>query len=134
MSWLPGASDPVDAVRRLCPTAAARLDELEAALDGPGGLDPDLVELVSGRVRYLLGVRGATFDSHASRTERELAALAFSEQYVMDPSGITDDDAAAWHQVFTEPELTALTFTVAVNDALARVELVLSEVSAEDAP
>jgi alkylhydroperoxidase family enzyme len=134
MSWLPGVSSPAEATRLLCPDAAARADDLLRALDGPTGLEPDLVELIRSRVRHLLRVPGATFDHRTARTERERAALAFGEQYVLDPSGITDDDAVAWHELFTEPELTALTFTVAVHDALARVELVLSDASNEATP
>ena len=43
----------------------------------------------------------------------------------MDPSGVTDEQAAELNVLFTEPELTALTFAVAVYDAMARVRLVL---------
>ena len=43
----------------------------------------------------------------------------------MDPSGITDQDAVTLNSLFTEPELTTLTFAVAVYDAMGRVRLVL---------
>ena len=43
----------------------------------------------------------------------------------MDPSGVTDQQAAELNRLFSEPELTALTFAVAVYDAMGRVRLVL---------
>ncbi len=54
------------------------------------------------------------------------AALAFAEQYVMDPHQFTDDDAARMHEHFTPEQLATLTTAVATFDALARVRAVLS--------
>jgi alkylhydroperoxidase family enzyme len=76
-------------------------------------------------VNHLLGVDGAEFALRSAVSAREVAALAFAEQYVLDPGGMTDERAAELNELFTEPELTALTFTVAVYDAMARVRLVL---------
>jgi len=121
VSWV---SPDVD-VRSLRPEAMARARELEAELRAGHDLDPQVIDLVQRRVHHLLGVPGATFDPGDASTERDDAALAFAEQYVMDPSGITDAQAARLNELFTEPELTTLTFAVAVYDALARVQLVL---------
>jgi alkylhydroperoxidase family enzyme len=126
MSWLPGhATDSAEAVLALRPAAASRARELEAALYVEGRLDPTVVELVRDRVSQLLGVPGATFDARRPLDDRERAALAFAEQYVLDPNGVTDAQAVELNGLFTEPELTALTFSVAVYDAMARVRLVL---------
>jgi alkylhydroperoxidase family enzyme len=128
MSWLPGhTSDSLEMVLSLRPEAAARAHELEAALYAGDRLDSTIVALVRDRVNHLLGVGGATSEwrATATTTDRERAALAFAEQYVLDPSGITDRDAVALNTLFTEPELTTLTFAVAVYDAMGRVRLVL---------
>jgi alkylhydroperoxidase family enzyme len=125
MTWLrdvAGATD-INDLLALRPTAAARLSELEQSL-WDGGIDPTIVELVRTRVGQLLGLPGGPVDPTA-RSEREQAAIDFAEQYVLDPHGITDQQTAALHRLFSEPELTALTFCVAVYDALARAAIVL---------
>lgn len=121
MSWV---SPDID-VRSLRPVAFDRARELEAALRDGHDLDPHLVDLVQARVGHLLGVPGASFDPSLVSSERDTEAIAFAEQYVMDPSGVTDAQAARLNELFTEPELTTLTFSVAVYDALARVQLLL---------
>lgn len=121
MSWVSRDTD----VRSLQPSAVARARELEAALRDGHDLDPHLVDLVQARVGQLLRVPGASFDPAAVTSTRDAEALTFAEQYVMDPSGVTDAQAARLNELFTEPELTTLTFSVAVYDALARVQLML---------
>jgi alkylhydroperoxidase family enzyme len=54
------------------------------------------------------------------------AALGFAEQYVLDPHGFTDDDAAAMHEHFTPEQLATLTTAVATFDALARIRALLT--------
>src|SRR3954470_8531576 len=116
MSWLPGhASDSAETILGLRPEAADRARELEAALYAGDSLDPAIVALVRDRVNHLLGVGQATSGTESTpATARERRGLGFAEPYVLDPSGITDDDAATLNRMFTEPELTALTFAVAV--------------------
>jgi alkylhydroperoxidase family enzyme len=114
------------------PDAALRARELEAALYHDDRLDPAIVALVRDRVAHILGLPGAGGGRPAPRSPREDAALAFAEQYVMDPSGITDSQADGLNGLFSEPELTALTFAVAVYDAMGRVRLVLG--IADEAP
>jgi alkylhydroperoxidase family enzyme len=125
MSWLPVDANGSGTALTLCRVAATRAEELEAALYAEDRIDPAVVRLVRDRVNHLLGLPGAAFDARAPLGERERAALAFAEQYVLDPAGVTDEQAAAINLLFTEPELTALTFAVAVYDAMARVHLVL---------
>jgi alkylhydroperoxidase family enzyme len=121
VSWVTREAD----VLSLRPEAFARARELEAALRDAHDLDPHLIDLVRSRVDHILGVPGASFDPNDVGSEREAAALTFAEQYVMDPSGITDARTAELNELFSEPELTTLTFSVAVYDALARVQLLL---------
>jgi alkylhydroperoxidase family enzyme len=121
VSWVTREPD----VSSLRPEAFARARELEAALRDGHDLDPYLIDLVRSRVDHILGVPGAAFDPSAVGSERDAAALTFAEQYVMDPAGVTDAQAAELNELFTEPELTTLTFSVAVYDALARVQLLL---------
>jgi alkylhydroperoxidase family enzyme len=59
-------------------------------------------------------------------TDAQRCALALAEQFVIDPHGFTDDDAAAAHEHFTEPQLATLTIAIAVFDALTRVRRVLT--------
>jgi alkylhydroperoxidase family enzyme len=126
MTWLSGLHGATaDQVLARRPLASQRARELEAQLWAPDRLDPSITELVRVRVAQILGLPGAHLDTTAGRSPRELAALGFAEQYVLDPSGMTDAFAAELHEYFTEPELTALTFCVAVYDALGRVQVVL---------
>jgi alkylhydroperoxidase family enzyme len=131
VSWPHGVADPAGVdlhdVLALRPVAAARLRDLEAELEH-SALDAPTIDLVRRRVARLLGL-GALAIDEAALTARDRAALGFVEQYVLDPSGITDEQATSLHAVFTEPELTALTFCVAVYDALGRIELVLGAAS-----
>lgn len=125
-TWLPGFESAQGAgVLDLRPAARARLAELEAALWDPDRLDPAITALVRDRVGQLVGVGDGRVDPGVARSPREEAALGFAEQYVLDPSGVTDEQCRRLGELFTEPELTALTFAVAVYDALARVEAVL---------
>lgn len=126
MSWLKGFEDANRAqVLGLRPDVAQRVDELETALRRDGRLDPAIVDLVQVRVGQILGLSGSRLDTTAELSPRQQAAVGFAEQYVLDPSGVTDEQAAQLNELFTEPELTALTFCVAVYDAVGRADLVL---------
>jgi len=99
--------------------------DLESALWVDDRLDRSIVELVRTRVGQLLGLPGVRLDAAAELSPPQRAALGFAEQYVLDPGGITDEQAAQLNTLFSEPELTALTFCVAVYDAIGRATLVL---------
>jgi alkylhydroperoxidase family enzyme len=132
MTWLEGLdSARPDDVLALRPAAAHRMRELEAALWENDRLDSAIVELVRSRVGQLLGLPGAWSVPDVDRSPREKAAVDFAEQYVLDPSGVTDDQTAELNRLFTEPELTALTFSIAVFDAIGRAHLVLAIADAE---
>jgi alkylhydroperoxidase family enzyme len=55
----------------------------------------------------------------------ERAAIAFADQYVMDPHELTDEHFATLHEHLDEPALATLTLAVAMFDALARFRLAL---------
>ncbi len=57
--------------------------------------------------------------------ERERAVLAFTEQWFLDPSGVTDDDCAAMRAALGEPGCAAFTMGLALSEALLRLELAL---------
>ena len=54
------------------------------------------------------------------------AALAFTEQFVMDAHGFEDGDVDGLLEHLSPPQLATLTIAVAVFDALARVRLMLT--------
>jgi alkylhydroperoxidase family enzyme len=124
-TWLEGFETArPDDVLALRPAAAHRMRELESALWEDDRLDHSLVELVRSRVGRLLGLPDVAVAT-GDRSSREQAAIDFAEQYVLDPSGVTDTQTAELNRLFSEPELTALTFCIAVFDAIGRVHLVL---------
>ena len=91
MTWLSGLEDaPADEVLAQRPVAAQRVRELEAQLWTDDRLDPTIIESVRVRVAQLLGLPGAHLDPSIDRSPRAIAAIGFAEQYVLDPSGITD--------------------------------------------
>lgn len=57
--------------------------------------------------------------------ERDRAALAFAEQWLIDASGVTDADAARVREHYSDPQVAAFTMGIAVCEALLRTELVL---------
>jgi alkylhydroperoxidase family enzyme len=157
MSWLPhtapGAT-PLDRVFGLCPELYADYRAFLAACWERSAIDPMVLELCRLRVARLVGcdaelsVRsdgvGATelrerkiaalaaWPSSPHFTECERACLAFAEQFVMDPHGITDALAAEVSTFLGGPAgLVALTEALALFEGFARFRLVL-EVAAAD--
>jgi alkylhydroperoxidase family enzyme len=145
-TWLPPVAGAPDDLLALLP---AGYDELRALYAGLWETDFDPVTLELCRLRLATLVRStadlATRDPRAvaagldeelvgdlpswpssSRfTDAQRAALAFTEQYVIDPQGFTDADAERMHRHFTPPQLATLTTAVATFDALARVRALL---------
>lgn len=143
-TWVPG---PGDDLLALLP---AGQDELRSLYAGLWEADVDPVTLELCRLRLATLVRsdadlaarepravGAGLDeaqvealpgwpSSPHFTEAQRAALAFTEQFVIDPQGFTDADAARMHEHFTPPQLATLTTAVACFDALARVRAMLT--------
>lgn len=111
----------VDAVTlELCRLRIAALlrSPVDAAVRDPravaAGLDEETVAAL------------AAWPSSPRFTDAQRCAFALTEQFVIDPHGFTDDDAAAAHDHFTEAQLTTLTMAIAVFDALTRVRTVLA--------
>jgi alkylhydroperoxidase family enzyme len=112
--------------------------------------DPRVLELCRLRLGQLLGVdprmraiapgaaaRGvdeqtvadlAQWPTSTSFGSRDRAALAFAEQWLLDPSGVTDDLCAALRDALGEPGCAALTMGLALAEAMLRLELALGVV------
>lgn len=115
--WRDRLVDPL--VLELCRLRVAQLlgcsEELgvryQAAIDG--GLDEQMVE------------RLAQWPTDAAFSEIQRAALAFTEQFVIDPHGIRGAIRDTLREHFTLPELVALTEALALFDGFARFRMVL---------
>lgn len=116
-----GMNNPLTA---LDPHVAGPLEELVQALDG-AGLDRGLLELCAARIEQMVG-GGALAAS--PQDDRERIVLAFTEQYVLDAHGVTDDLCAELNTHLSPPELAALTTAIATFEALARSRAVLKGV------
>lgn len=117
----PSTSNPLAA---LDPHVAVPLEELVQALDEVG-LDPELLKLCAARIEQMVGggVRAAP-----PQGDRERVVLAFTEQYVLDAHGVTDELCAELNAHLSPPELAALTTAIATFEALARSRTVLKGV------
>jgi alkylhydroperoxidase family enzyme len=120
----------------LQPGVHARLAELEAAL-WTGTLDPALLHLIRARTAQLIGDAPETEDAAVAETARHWTAapdlddrartvMRWVEQFVIDPHGITDEDAAGLSAVLDARECAELTVAVAVFEALARTRVALT--------
>ncbi|MBY0278849.1 carboxymuconolactone decarboxylase family protein [Candidatus Binatia bacterium] len=116
--WRDPATDPL--LLELCRLRLAQLLGLDPASRRPApaaiaaGLDPARVsELARWPTSPLFGTR-------------ERAALAFAEQWFLDPSGMTDDDCAVLRGAIGEPGCAAFTMGLALSEAMLRLELVLA--------
>ncbi|MCQ3809158.1 MAG: hypothetical protein KTV68_01235 [Acidimicrobiia bacterium] len=103
---------------------AGPLDELVQALDGTG-LNAALLELCAARVEQMVG--GGP-PARNPQDDRERVVLAFTEQYVLDAHGVTDELCAEMNAWLSPPELAALTTAIATFEALARSRAALKGV------
>jgi alkylhydroperoxidase family enzyme len=150
MTWLaetaPGAT-PLDRTFGLRPDAYARFRELYGGLWDPAVIDLRLLELCRLRIATIVGCDGEravrfsdavdagvteadvaalpAWPSSPRFSPAERAAIAYAEQYVMDPHELTDEHFATLHQHLDEPALATLSLAVAMFDALARFRLAL---------
>jgi hypothetical protein len=120
-TWLP--VEPGGDVWDLVPGAAGALRTLYTSL-WDAGVDAAVLDACRARVEAVVGGVSCPEPEDGGATMR--AAVAFAEQYALDPHGVTDADAAALHGLFTPEQLAALTTALATFDALARVRVVLS--------
>ena len=58
-------------------------------------------------------------------SERERACLAFAEKFVLQPHGVTDEDAAAVAAHLSDKEMIAFTEALAVFDGFTRFRIIL---------
>ncbi len=119
-----GSTSTDNSLVALDPHVAGPLEELVQALDGVG-LDQGLLELCAARIEQMIG-GGASAASPQS--DRERVVLAFTEQYVLDAHGVTDELCAELNAHLLPPELAALTTAIATFEALARSRAVLKGV------
>jgi hypothetical protein len=126
MTWLPTTADgdtPLDRVFGLRPAAYERFRDMYERL-WDGGVDGGTLDVCRVRVDALLQLEP---DPTASLelTDSQRAALAFTEQYVLDPHGLRDSDFDELHRHFDDAALATLTLAVAMFDARARFSVAL---------
>jgi hypothetical protein len=68
----------------------------------------------------------AAWTSSPRITDAQRAALAFTEQYVLDVNGFTDSDADRVKAHFTLSQIATLTIAVATFDAMTRVRAMVA--------
>ena len=119
-TWLPveAGAEVVD----LIPGSGEALRELYASL-WDSGVDPAVLDACRAAIEATIGTRAHAVGGEADAATQ--AAVRFSEQYVVDAHGVTDAQAAALHEHFSDAQLAALTTAIATFDALARARAVL---------
>ena len=117
------AGNPLTA---LDPHVAGPLEELVQALGGVG-FDPGLLDLCATRIEQMVGGE-ASASARPPKDDREKVVLAFTEQYVLDAHGVTDELCAEMNAYLSPSELAALTTAIATFEALARSRTVLKGV------
>ena len=159
MSWLPALSPgvtPLDRVLGLRPNLHADVRTLLAVFVERRLIDPVVLELCRLRVAQLLGcaselairwqpARDAGLDdgkiallsrwpTDPSFTDAERACLTVAERFVLDPHGLTDDEAAAARAHLGDAGVVALLEALALFDGLARFRVMLGVAPEGDAP
>jgi alkylhydroperoxidase family enzyme len=159
MTWLPETvvgSTPLDRVFGLAPDAYARFRELYGTLWSGDALSPAIVELCRLRIamvqrceaeltlRYDDAISAgcteeqvrslARWPTARSIDDATRAALAFAEQYVLDPHELTDAHFDALHEHFDERAIATLALAVAMSDALGRFRVALGVEAMSPAP
>ena len=115
MTWL---RTDVENVFDLRPDAHARFDELYAGLWNED-VEAETLDACRDRIVALLAYApDPTADRALSPPAR--AAVAYAEQYALDPHGLRDADFVALHEHYTDAQLATLTLAVAMFDARAR--------------
>jgi len=116
VTWLPGPAE-------LPPVTYERFRDLYDGL-WQAGLDGATLDLCRDRVASLLRMERDPTDWTAV-TDAQRAALAFAEQYVLDPHGLRDADFEALHAQFAPEQIATLVLAVAMFDARSRFECAL---------
>jgi alkylhydroperoxidase family enzyme len=126
MTWLPRTAEGDDAFAQvfgLRPVAHDRYRDMYDRL-WEGGVDDPTLSACRDRIDALLHLEP---DPTAARTltDAQRTAVAFAEQYALDPHGLRDADFDALHEQFDDAALATLTLAVAMFDARARFAVAL---------
>jgi hypothetical protein len=126
MTWLPTTARGDDALDRVFGLRPVAYERFRALYDGlwAGGVDARTLDLCRARVDSLVRLQSDPTASTAT-TDAQGAALAYAEQYVLDPHGLRDEDFDRLHAHFDDAALATLTLAVAVFDAQARFSVAL---------
>jgi alkylhydroperoxidase family enzyme len=98
------------------------LQRYEDAIHADPATDNRLLALCRSRFVTLLGGNSPAVPE---LTAREQTALEFAEQWLLDPSAMTDDQCAALRTALGDEGAAAFTFGISVVEALLRTELAL---------
>jgi AhpD family alkylhydroperoxidase len=152
MTWLPERADgdtPLDRVLGLRPDLAGPYREFIGIFWRDRLVDPVVLDLCRLRVAQVLGCRAelarrtaeavaaglteeqaarvADWPSAECFTDAQRAALAFAEQFVIDPHGIAGPIRDDLREHYPLPEVVALTEALALFDGFQRLQLVLGD-------
>ena len=119
MTWLRSERERVR--RGVRPPSRTRRRASSALYDGlwHGGVDGPTLDACRDRIDALLQFApDPTTDRPLDAAGR--AAVAYAEQYALDPHGLRDADFVALHEHFDDAQLATLTLAVAMFDARAR--------------
>jgi hypothetical protein len=107
----------------LRPDAYERFRELIDFLP-EGGLETTTLDACRDRIDALLRFEP---DPTTARdlTPAQRAAVAYAEQYALDPHGLRDVDFDALHEHYDDARIATLTLAVAMYDAQARFSVAL---------
>ncbi len=123
MTWLRTTSTTVDDVFGLRPHAYARFNELYDGLWN-AGVDGATLDACRARIDALLAFAPDPTQS-LDLDDAQRAAVAYAEQYALDPHELTDADFVKLHEFYDDAQLATLTLAVAMFDALARFRTAL---------
>jgi alkylhydroperoxidase family enzyme len=122
VTWVaPAAAPGLAGAVALSPVCDA-LQRYEDAIHADPATDQQLLALCRSRFAMLLGGAGHTVPELSAR---EQTALEFAEQWLLDPSAMTDEECAALRAALGDEGAAAFTFGISVVEALLRTELAL---------
>ncbi|MDX6284729.1 MAG: hypothetical protein QOG53_214 [Frankiales bacterium] len=123
VTWVdPAAAPGLAGAVALSPVREA-LQRYEDAIHADPATDDRLLALCRSRFATLLGGTGHAVPP--TLTAREEIALEFAEQWLLDPSAMTDEQCAAVRAALGDEGAAAFTFGISVVEALLRTELAL---------
>ena len=122
VTWVdPAAAPGLAGAVALSPVHEA-LQRYEDAIHADPATDEPLLALCRSRFATLLG---GTSQAVLELTAREQTALEFAEQWLLDPSAMTDEQCAELRAALGDEGAAAFTYGISVVEALLRTELAL---------